>query len=44
MLQFTEVRNPDDEYQEPFGYGTFKYTLHGETYYGHDGQFIGFVI
>jgi hypothetical protein len=42
MLQFTQVVNSENEYQTYFGNGMFKYQLQNETYYGHEGQFIGF--
>lgn len=42
MQQFTTAQNPDSEYLSRFGLGLFEYNLNNETYYGHEGQFIGF--
>ena len=42
MTSFTTVGEPDNEYLTHFGNGLFEYSLNGETFYGHEGQFIGF--
>ncbi len=42
MTTFTSAVNPYNEYFSRYGNGLFEYNLNGETYYGHEGQFIGF--
>jgi D-alanyl-D-alanine carboxypeptidase len=42
MTTFTTAMNPYNEYFSRFGSGLFEYNLNGETYVGHEGQFIGF--
>jgi len=41
MQTFTEKEQPDSEYQKYFGLGLFKFEINGNTYYGHEGIFIG---
>ena len=42
MLTFSTASTPMNIYTKSFGRGLFEYDLAGTTYYGHEGQFIGF--
>jgi D-alanyl-D-alanine carboxypeptidase len=42
MATFSTGANPRNEFLSEFGSGLFQYTLNGEVYVGHEGQFIGF--
>jgi len=41
MEDFGEKKNPDNEYQKYFGLGLFKFDINNNTYYGHEGLFVG---
>jgi len=41
MEEFGKKKNPDNEYQEYFGLGLFKFEINSNTYYGHEGLFVG---
>lgn len=41
MEDFGEKKNPDSEYQKYFGLGLFKFDINNNTYYGHEGLFVG---
>jgi D-alanyl-D-alanine carboxypeptidase len=41
MEEFGKKKNPDNEHQEYFGLGLFKFEINSNTYYGHEGLFVG---
>ena len=42
MKSFEPANKPDNEHLKYFGRGLFKWDINGNTYWGHEGVFVGF--
>jgi D-alanyl-D-alanine carboxypeptidase len=42
MKSFEPANNPDNNHLKYFGKGMFKWDINGNTYWGHEGVFVGF--
>ncbi|MEI7423938.1 MAG: serine hydrolase domain-containing protein [Prolixibacteraceae bacterium] len=42
MKSFEQAKNPQDEHLEYFGKALFRWNINGNTYFGHEGLFVGF--